>query len=450
MKKIIFAFALIAINVACVWALETQGNDSIYSFTTQRAFYHGGEAAMMKQLAEHLVLPGGLAKDFSGRTTIKAVVEKNGDLSHFAIAKSCGRADVDSAVMKAATHLSGYVPAKNNDEVVRSYTFIPASFPTMFKLLSVKNMPQPTFSVKVVVEESSAPASAVVPSSQNVLDSNKKYYKLLPPKYLIGALEDTVSVFLKYAPAGTDATHYEKTITRGDTTIIQRVNVTTKKVSDEDVRVRGTFRRQNIYDNSGHLKMRTSPYKGGLYIKTKHYRAGKVVREYVIGRDDVIQATFYDEKGNVKGLYLYENGNVRKISSPVLGVDPTSASTSVPASAPSSNATKVEETGPIFQVVEQMPQFPGGEMALFKFLNDNVKYPVIAKENGIQGTAIVSFVVNTDGSIVDVEIEKASGDASLDKEARRVIKCMPNWIPGRNEGKVVRVKYTVPVNFRLQ
>ena len=109
-----------------------------------------------------------------------------------------------------------------------------------------------------------------------------------------------------------------------------------------------------------------------------------------------------------------------------------------------------EEEEVIFVVVESMPEFPGGQQALFKYLAENVKYPVIAQENGIQGRVICQFVVNKDGSIVDVVAVRSSGEASLDKEAIRVIKSMPKWKPGKQRGKPVRVKYTVPVNFRLQ
>lgn len=108
-----------------------------------------------------------------------------------------------------------------------------------------------------------------------------------------------------------------------------------------------------------------------------------------------------------------------------------------------------EEDQVVFQVVEKMPSFPGGDAALFKYLSDNVKYPVIAQENGVQGRVICQFVVNRDGSIVDVEVVR-SVDPSLDKEAIRVIKSMPKWSPGQQRGKPVRVKYTLPVNFRLQ
>ena len=108
-----------------------------------------------------------------------------------------------------------------------------------------------------------------------------------------------------------------------------------------------------------------------------------------------------------------------------------------------------EENEPVFVVVEQMPEFPGGPQALFQYLKENVKYPVIAYENGIQGRVIAKFIVNKDGSISDVEVVKSGGDPSLDKEAVRVIKSMPKWKPGMQRGKPVRVQYTVPVNFTL-
>ena len=103
----------------------------------------------------------------------------------------------------------------------------------------------------------------------------------------------------------------------------------------------------------------------------------------------------------------------------------------------------------VFDVVEQMPSFPGGPQALMQWLSENVRYPVVAQENGVQGRVVVSFVVERDGSITDVKVVR-SVDPSLDKEAARVVKSMPRWIPGKQNGQAVRVKYNVPVAFRLQ
>lgn len=104
--------------------------------------------------------------------------------------------------------------------------------------------------------------------------------------------------------------------------------------------------------------------------------------------------------------------------------------------------------GDVFDVVEEMPQYPGGPQALFKFLGENVQYPAEAEKAGIQGRVIATFVVEKDGSISQPTIVK-SVDPLLDAEAIRVISAMPNWIPGKQNGKVVRVKYTVPLSFNL-
>lgn len=110
---------------------------------------------------------------------------------------------------------------------------------------------------------------------------------------------------------------------------------------------------------------------------------------------------------------------------------------------------EAEPDNAVFMVVETMPEFPGGTTAMLEFIVNNLKYPVEAEENGIQGRVTLSFIVDTDGSITDVEVVRGI-DPSLDAEAIRIIKSMPKWKPGMQRGKAVRVKYTVPVNFRLQ
>ena len=109
-----------------------------------------------------------------------------------------------------------------------------------------------------------------------------------------------------------------------------------------------------------------------------------------------------------------------------------------------------EEKKPeIFSHVEVMPQFPGGEKELLKWLSDNINYPVIAQEQGIQGRVILRFVVKPDGSVDNVEVQR-SLDPSCDKEAVRVVKKMPKWIPGKQNGNPVYVYYTLPIQFKLQ
>ncbi|MDR0988386.1 MAG: TonB family protein [Prevotellaceae bacterium] len=115
-------------------------------------------------------------------------------------------------------------------------------------------------------------------------------------------------------------------------------------------------------------------------------------------------------------------------------------------------SAKVEEEevkeDEIFEVAETMPSFPGGFSALNQYLAKYIKYPPIAQENGISGRVTIQFVVNTDGSIVNAVVAKPI-DPYLDKEALRVVSSMPKWNPGMQRGKPVRVRYNVPVIFRL-
>ncbi|MDR2498711.1 MAG: TonB family protein [Tannerellaceae bacterium] len=116
--------------------------------------------------------------------------------------------------------------------------------------------------------------------------------------------------------------------------------------------------------------------------------------------------------------------------------------------APVAAQDEEESAQEIFAIVEEMPSYPGGETEMMKFLRENLRYPVIAQENGVTGRVTVGFVVNRDGSIVDVAVLRGV-DPSLDKEALRVVGIMPKWTPGKQRGKPVRVKFTVPVTFKL-
>lgn len=103
----------------------------------------------------------------------------------------------------------------------------------------------------------------------------------------------------------------------------------------------------------------------------------------------------------------------------------------------------------IFTAVEQMPQFPGGEAELLKYIASHIKYPTMAAENNIQGRVVVKFVVGKDGRVGDVVVVRGK-DPDLDKEAVRVVKTLPNFIPGKMNGQAVSVWYTLPINFKLQ
>lgn len=115
---------------------------------------------------------------------------------------------------------------------------------------------------------------------------------------------------------------------------------------------------------------------------------------------------------------------------------------------PSGGGEETQKEDEIFVAVEDQPEFPGGKNELFRYLRNEIEYPRSAKEAGIEGTVIVNFVVNKDGSITDVQIGRGVTD-KLDQEATRVVKNMPDWKPGKQRGKPVRVRYRVPIRFSL-
>ena len=103
----------------------------------------------------------------------------------------------------------------------------------------------------------------------------------------------------------------------------------------------------------------------------------------------------------------------------------------------------------VFDVVEQMPEYPGGMQALFEFMSQNIKYPADAQKQKVEGRVLAKFIVETDGSISNIEVVKQAFP-SLDAEAVRVIQAMPKWKPGRQKGQAVRVKFVLPINFSLK
>ena len=111
--------------------------------------------------------------------------------------------------------------------------------------------------------------------------------------------------------------------------------------------------------------------------------------------------------------------------------------------------TVVSQTDPkVFDTVEQMPEYPGGMQAMIEFLQANMKYPEDAAKQKVEGRVMVQFVVETDGSVTDVHVAKQVFP-SLDAEAIRVVQAMPKWTPGKDKGRVVRVKYNLPIVFRM-
>ena len=168
------------------------------------------------------------------------------------------------------------------------------------------------------------------------------------------------------------------------------------------------------------------------------FTAPVIKKDQLVNEEEVIKLDEIENSNKAIGAFTVEGTD--EVGSEVLKIRDEIAQSEPP---------KTTEDTMIFEVVEQRPSFPGGDAALMSWLSQNIKYPLVAAEMAIQGRVIVQFVVEKDGSITDVKVAK-SVDPSLDKEAARVIKSMPHWIAGRQNGSPVRVRFTVPVTFKLQ
>ena len=186
--------------------------------------------------------------------------------------------------------------------------------------------------------------------------------------------------------------------------------------------------------------VRTEPEKVVEQVKSSvKFTAPVIKKDEEVKEEDEIKLDEVQKSDKAVGAFTVEGND--EVGGAVLKAKEDIA-------APEPPKHVVEETK-IFTVVEQMPLFPGGDAALMAYLRDNIHYPTVAAENGVQGRVVVGFVVERDGSITDVNVLR-SVDPSLDREAMRVVKGMPRWTPGKQNGSAVRVKYQVPVTFRLQ
>ena len=223
----------------------------------------------------------------------------------------------------------------------------------------------------------------------------------------------------------------------------------------------------NGYNHSNNLKKRITMMlqkKSNAWARLKYALVLPLAATTVVAfaRPEISRP--FDEISSVKVSYFaptaqpVEAKSVEKVVVPprqevatpvetVAETPPAPRETKAPAAKPKPAPTTPEDTV-VFMVVEQMPEFPGGMSAMMKYLAQNIKYPVKAIEKKMEGRVVVSFVVSCDGSLRDFQVVR-SVDPELDAEAIRVIKSMPNWKPGKQRGKNVSVKYTLPINFSL-
>ena len=262
---------------------------------------------------------------------------------------------------------------------------------------------------------------------------NKEYGAYTPPRHgckrnfkaiITIAILAALCIILFYIKAGYDA--YQAAHAKNENvTEISALNQPKKKEAKVERKVQVEEKKEVVKEVKSSIKFTAPVIKKDADVKPE---------EEMKTQDQIMQTNTAIGALDVKGNS--DQGEILKVTQRV-ETEPVKAE------------PKPEVENKVFDVVEQMPSFPGGPSALMQYLSSNIKYPVVAQENGVQGRVVVSFVVERDGSITDVQVAR-SVDPSLDREAQRVVRNMPRWIPGKQNGQAVRVKYNVPVAFRLQ
>ena len=192
----------------------------------------------------------------------------------------------------------------------------------------------------------------------------------------------------------------------------------------------------------GNLSVNYKPFGADVYVDGKRMgQSPRVFNGLLIGNHlvEVRKEGYTTDEKNI----MISEGQTASISGTL-----SSNTVSLSNGSGHSTSSSVFTSGTVYDVVEEMPSFPGGAAAMMSYISSNIKYPQSAREALIMGRVIVSFIVEKDGSISDAKVVR-NVDADLDREALRVVKSMPKWKPGKNKGSVVRVKFTVPVVFRL-
>jgi|LFRM01.1.fsa_nt_gb TonB family protein len=493
-------FVLIAAN--SVYAGENEQNvnepppvkkevtEEIFVVVEQQPEYPGGVEPMKKFLADSVRYPV-IAKEngIQGRVIVNFVVNKDGSIDDVNIVRGVDPS-IDAEAVRVIESMPKWKPGKQRGKEVD----VRFTLPVVFRLnapmdsdddtsergakviidelmpnlvdMSVTASIQQTIALpggqdrfmKYIVENIKYPATAQEKGVKGLVKASLKYnrewqivsVKATPDSKEESILSDEVYRVIKGAlrdVAGTSEMKTENTFL-----ISGKVNDDRSiPIQGASVVLKGT-NMGTITDSNGNFQLKVPSNDGSIDISFIGYKT----EELVINK---LKSSNGEMTTEIPVIFRLQGEGVESYDGPtpdngvvVVGFGsqtslmykfPKKATSNIP-DTPQDSA----ETNEIFVVVEEQPEFPGGNDAMMKYLADNVSYPVIAKENGIQGRVICDFLVRKDGSITDVKVARGV-DPSIDKEAVRVIEQMPKWKPGMQRGQAVNVRYTLPVTFKL-
>ena len=453
-------------------------DNKVFDVVEQMPSFPGGQAALFQWLSSNIKYPVVAEENgVQGRVIVTFVVERDGSITDVKVVKSVDPS-LDKEAKRVISSMPKWIPGKQNGNAVRVKYTVPVTF-----RLSTPSK-KGAVGASLFTPENAMGRTSIVSAKYYVKD-NKVHqinYKLQYPKEC-PELEKICSKFL-----------FEDSVS---TTLQEATEKYTAKISGGKQNVNYNYTTPDVVHTFSMDIIANMPGKCASYflnkmVKDEQSDVNKSAKDQwnlaydfrhnkLLSIDDIMipeAAEKIKEKAGGKKIHLLvstismvwgylQEGNLkyfelRYADSPGIYSDSFKdlvgrASFDSNMSRQSQNVIQNDQSGSsstsiegkVFDTVEQMPSFPGGQAALFQWLSSNLKYPVVAEDNGVQGRVIVTFVVERDGSITDVKVVK-SVDPSLDKEAVRLVKSMPKWIPGKQKGEAVRVKYTVPVTFRLK
>ncbi len=444
LAKYLIALPLALLLVAgnSVYA-QNQKGDEIFTEVEKYPEFPGGNSAFMKFLAEGIKYPViAMENNEQGRVVANFVVEKNGRVSNIKVIRGV-TAGLDAEAMRLLNSMPDWQPGEHKGQPVR----VRFTLPMVFRLQgdNVAASKSPTTPVSADANEKGKILDEVVvvgygggrmpiPTAQQHAESNGNELFVVvenEPQYPGGnaAMMKFISDSIRYPKIAMENGIQGRVITNfviekdGSLSEIQVVRGVDPSLDKEAVRLIGA------------MPNWTPGTQRGNNVRVR-YTLPIVFR---LQGDNVSESksplTPVSADANEKGKMLDEIV--------ITAYGPTNR-----ALIPTTQENAESNSNELFVVVENEPQYLGGNAAMMKFISDSIRYPKIAMENGIQGRVITNFVIEKDGSLSEIQVVRGV-DPSLDKEAVRLIGAMPNWIPGKQRGNNVRVRYTLPIVFRL-
>lgn len=412
-------FIVSAISAQTVSDVNTENIEDapIHVVVDKAPEFPGGYTALAQFIGENLQYPLEAENNGEqGRSIVQFVVNTDGSISQERIVRSSGSERLDAEALRITRAVPQWIPAQIADANVRSYYTLPIKF---------------TLDTTIYVQ---ANTPAQFPGGEEMLQA---YIRTYLSKLMAGG--NAIAQFV----VNTNGTiSYERIIRASDyppldNQILQMLKTMPTwepaKMNGKNVRTWYTlpisYEKEDYQDiiASFNQLQKHKPFQTIFGINNIEELAEK--------------NSFNLSEGYGELLYKF----MKNYASIQTGQSMDSIITAMMSS---SYGFSLDENA-VFMVVEKMPEYPGGVQAMMQFLSDNIKYPKDAQEKAIEGRVICQFIVEKDGSIVEVTIASSSGNASLDKEAIRVVQSMPKWKPGLQKGEPVRVKFTVPINFHF-